>query len=128
MKKSYFFWLTITQHWLAALQCILLCFHNTFDGNGIFLQHRPTSLKKLCEVLLAPTQLRYKYTIVACPSSVKHEQGLCYSHVYILGGFVYHLDCTCFLSPTISIYYRSAEYLHHTQRSDILCTCNSKPS
>ena len=40
-------------YWLAALQHIL-CIHSAFDGNGVSLQHQPTSFKRFCVVFLLP--------------------------------------------------------------------------
>ena len=45
----------------SKITLITLCWANstTIDGNGAFIQHWPMSLKRLCVVFLAPTQLRH---------------------------------------------------------------------
>ena len=63
-----------------------------FDGNGASLQHQMTSLNRLCVVFLALlTQLRYRYTTVAWPSSAQ-QVGCLYlsSHLFYMYSFNYH--------------------------------------
>jgi len=75
-----------TSHFDTSAKCALACCATAHpmpshcsDGNGTFLQHQLMSHNRLCVVFLAPTQLRYRYTIVAWPSSAQQVGCLCLS-------------------------------------------------